>query len=225
MNKYYKHPWDEGKENIVKMWWPHWGVHKVAKMVNLTPRQVKCKVDKLKLKMLPKIQRLCIKCETNKQSRRMYGFLCRKCYLIQRRDNRLIADPKPKAVWMKEILRTLKHRSIKRHNQTSNLSLEYLLWLWEYQNGKCFYSGIEMSEPSYYGRGRKYTIASVDRIDSNLGYVKGNVVWACWGCNTAKQDFTIEQFIDIARKVTKNSNNIPSKINLLKEILKDDFHQ
>lgn len=42
----------------------------------------------------------------------------------------------------------------------------------------------------------KYNILynGIDRLDNNIGYVEGNVVPCCTQCNTAKLDYTSEEF-------------------------------
>ena len=40
------------------------------------------------------------------------------------------------------------------------------------------------------------TKASLDRIDPNIGYVKGNVEFVCYCVNVMKNDFSKEKIID-----------------------------
>lgn len=44
---------------------------------------------------------------------------------------------------------------------------------------------------------------SVDRIDSRLGYVQGNVQLICWQVNIAKHDLSSEDFLKLCRSVAK----------------------
>ena len=78
----------------------------------------------------------------------------------------------------------------KHHNKTSNkcklsVTLEYLLKLWENQNGKCAISGKVMSHKKNDLFG-----VSIDRIDSNFGYLEGNIQLVCQGLNFAKNKYT-----------------------------------
>lgn len=204
--------WTEEKTQTLIQWWPHWGVKKLAEMLGFTKGQVKAKVDHLRLKMLPQPQRLCIQCQKNKQSKRVYGFFCRKCYLQKRMKLRRSAPAKPRREWMMELLRTLKYRSIKRCGQESNLDIDFLLALWQEQDGKCFFSGQTLKEPVYYGRGRNWDIASIDRLDPSLGYIKGNVAWCCWGCNSGKSDFQLNEYLNLCKKIADNQQNILNKL-------------
>lgn len=43
----------------------------------------------------------------------------------------------------------------------------------------------------------------IDRIDSNTGYIKGNIVSCCSMCNRMKSDYTIDEFIDQCIKISE----------------------
>jgi hypothetical protein len=45
----------------------------------------------------------------------------------------------------------------------------------------------------YFDSGRVPTNLSVDRIDSSLGYIKGNIQLVCMAVNQMKNDLTVEQ--------------------------------
>jgi hypothetical protein len=47
--------------------------------------------------------------------------------------------------------------------------------------------------------------ASLDRIDSSLGYIITNVQWIDKEVNYAKQEMTNEQFIKMCKKVTEKN--------------------
>ena len=58
-------------------------------------------------------------------------------------------------------------------------------------------------------RGKEYKFtASLDRIDSNKGYIKGNVQWVHKDVNTMKMDHTQEEFIKICTMV---ANHVSTK--------------
>jgi len=59
----------------------------------------------------------------------------------------------------------------------------------------CHYCGVEPSQVIKHPRlNGKYVYNGLDRIDSNKGYVKGNVVACCGTCNMAKGTKTLEEF-------------------------------
>ena len=72
------------------------------------------------------------------------------------------------------------------HNKKmiKNITSADLLDIYEKQNGKCFYTGIQMKLES--NTERDLFLMSIDRIDSNIGYIKENVVLCCWGLNVLK---------------------------------------
>jgi archaellum component FlaC len=50
-------------------------------------------------------------------------------------------------------------------------------------------------------------IESLDRIDSKLGYIEGNVQWLHKDVNYMKQEYSQEYYIDICKKVANNARN------------------
>lgn len=67
---------------------------------------------------------------------------------------------------------------------------EYLRKLYEQQNGKCYYTGVQMGLVSKLKNDP--LIMSCDRLDSKKGYVEGNVVLCCLGLNHLKGRFSKE---------------------------------
>jgi len=91
----------------------------------------------------------------------------------------------------------LKNRA-KTYSIDLNFDDSYLEELYKKQNGKCFYSGLDMT----FERDGKY-IMSVDRIDSNKGYVKDNVVLCCSIINSMKNTLSTEEFFLIIKKLSE----------------------
>lgn len=60
----------------------------------------------------------------------------------------------------------------------------------------CFYTGEELT----FKQNQPNTI-SLDRLDSSKGYIEGNVVFTSWRINQSKNDLTIEQFMNLCKKV------------------------
>lgn len=86
-----------------------------------------------------------------------------------------------------------------------DLTLEYLWDLYEAQQGVCKLSGlpilIETSLGSMNKNGYQRMTASVDRIDSTKGYLKGNVQWVHKSINQMKSNRTDEEFIALCKAV------------------------
>lgn len=70
-------------------------------------------------------------------------------------------------------------------------------------NSKCFYCGIEPLPFSWKMRNKQFhgVMNGIDRIDSNKGYVKNNIVACCKHCNRAKWRMTQKEFQDWIKKV------------------------
>ena len=83
-----------------------------------------------------------------------------------------------------------------------NLSLEFLMQLWEKQGGICVYSGVPLS----YEDNHPHTV-SLDRIDSSKGYTEDNVQFVCTIVNYVKQRFDEGVFFDFCKSVTQHSNS------------------
>jgi hypothetical protein len=93
----------------------------------------------------------------------------------------------------------------KRRKKEFDLTIKDLSEKFEEQNGKCALSGIELKTPMNWKQGHDYSAynASLDRIDSTLGYVKGNIQWVDKDINMMKQQFNQNHFIEMCRKVTE----------------------
>lgn len=62
----------------------------------------------------------------------------------------------------------------------------------------CHYCGTDIS----YGRkGKKPQINGIDRIDSNIGYKKGNVVTCCTRCNIMKNNYKLGEFLNTVLQI------------------------
>lgn len=55
------------------------------------------------------------------------------------------------------------------------------------------------------GSGRVFTNISIDRIDSSVGYVRGNVQFVCDVVNRMKQDLPQNEFMVWCRRVLENT--------------------
>jgi predicted transcriptional regulator len=80
------------------------------------------------------------------------------------------------------------------------ITKEYIWNLFLKQGRKCALSGV----PLGFGKGTQKT-ASLDRIDSEKGYVKGNVQWVHKDVNYMKTDFPQEEFIEYCRLIANNN--------------------
>lgn len=132
------------------------------------------------------------------------GGLCNECKDCQREryyherqrlfeDNNLALRYK-----LQQALKGTRRRS-KEKNIYNDLTIDYLLYLWERQKGCCALTGIPMTYKFY--EGRVNTNVSVDRIDSTKGYSKDNVQLVCMAANQMKNDLSMEEFIKMCEYV------------------------
>ena len=66
----------------------------------------------------------------------------------------------------------------------------------------CPVLGLELVYPGS-GQGRMPESASLDRLDSSKGYIKGNVAVISWRANKLKSDATLEELQAIVRFMEK----------------------
>lgn len=91
-----------------------------------------------------------------------------------------------------------------RNNLFFNLDLEFMIDLWNKQNGKCALTGLQMTTDQH---GRLNTNISIDRIDSSKGYTKDNVQFVCSAVNFMKAKMDINDFIFFCKEVFKYNIN------------------
>jgi len=93
----------------------------------------------------------------------------------------------------KEFVRRAKMRNVKS-NKGCDITFEFLKELWFEQKAICPYSKRNMTLDE--SENTSPSTASLDRIDSSKGYIKGNVEFVCLSVNFAKSDFTKNQILE-----------------------------
>lgn len=86
--------------------------------------------------------------------------------------------------------------------QYTDIDEIFLKELWKQQQGKCAISGIDIYLRKY-NQTKSLYIASLDRKDSTIGYIKDNVQFVAMGINYAKNGFSdseMKDFIETIRK-------------------------
>lgn len=108
----------------------------------------------------------------------------------------------------KDLPGTLYHRikvGATKRNLKFLVSKEYLWSLIQKQNYKCALTGQSIQ---FSVKNIKNT-ASLDRIDSSIGYIKGNVQWVHKDINLMKHKFSQEYFIQMCKLVSKTNDGVP----------------
>ena len=109
----------------------------------------------------------------------------------------------------KEYIADLKKRyNLYRHKKNTydkpfNLSLSEFE---EITNQKCFYCG-------QYTQGKNH--CGIDRIDSNKGYEKGNMVPCCTTCNTMKMNEDVDYWLNTIKKICDRADIIRQELGLI----------
>ena len=99
-----------------------------------------------------------------------------------------------------------------RRRKSCDVTIEQLLQIWHQQSGKCALTGWEMT--MQLGKGQISTNASIDRIDSTIGYTNNNVQLVCRAANVAKSNLTQENFVRLCEAVLEKHNEILQDIRL-----------
>ena len=106
-------------------------------------------------------------------------------------------DPKLFVSWM---LRMIRQRA-KKHGHEFDITNEYLTKMFIKSNGKCALSGLPLTVER-----NNPLIASVDRINSNKGYIKGNLQLVASCVNLAKNKLSQKDFIKLCKSVVDNNS-------------------
>lgn len=96
----------------------------------------------------------------------------------------------------------LRSKAKQRRKNQEVISLDALELLWNAQNGLCALTKWPMTMEL--ANGVVPTNCSLDRIDSNLGYIVGNVQLVCRAANVAKHDLTQSEFISLCKAVAQH---------------------
>ncbi|ASZ74873.1 endonuclease [Rhodococcus phage Trina] len=88
-------------------------------------------------------------------------------------------------------------------NINFEVSLKFLDKLFESQGGLCYYSGLSID-----GKTRNQVTASLDRTNSDLGYIESNVRWVHKDVNFMKHTASEAHFFDLIELIHERRNDI-----------------
>ena len=92
-------------------------------------------------------------------------------------------------------------KSAEKRNYEFSVSIEYLWNLYLSQDRKCGITGDSIPN---------IREVSLDRIDSTLGYIEGNVQWVTYRANVSKHTMTMNELYKFCKKVLNHANQQPS---------------
>lgn len=90
-------------------------------------------------------------------------------------------------------------RRANKNNIFFDITIEYAWGLYLEQNRKCKISGVDIEFLN------QDTRASLDRIDSSIGYVEGNVQWVHKQVNFMKQTMSDQELINWCKLIVENN--------------------
>ena len=133
------------------------------------------------------------------------GQYCKTCKLLQNSIKEF--EEKDLEIICARILKSKLNKRYEKRGLKCTLSgLEILNLV----KSKCHYCGDKNSNHYKYRQPNfeyDFYYNGIDRIDSSLGYIEGNVVACCKTCNVAKMDMNYYDFINHIVKIYKNLRN------------------
>lgn len=87
-------------------------------------------------------------------------------------------------------------RNVNRRKKEVNIDIDYIMEVWDRQKGICPFTGWKLELPkncTVFAGGSRLQRASLDRIDSSKGYIKGNVRFISVMANNCKNNFTDQE--------------------------------
>ena len=128
---------------------------------------------------------------------------CKECKRKQNQEARENYDDK------KRLYKTIQARVLgaseraKRKGIPCTITKEFILDLWNKQNGLCAISKIPMTYEM--DSGRIYTNVSIDQIEQGKGYTEDNVQLVCMAVNQLKSDWHMNTVKYICKMIINNS--------------------
>lgn len=128
---------------------------------------------------------------------------CKKCKLIQNRKARQNYSDEQK------LYKTLQARVLNAKTRAKNKNIpctitkDYILDLWNKQEGLCAISKIPMTYEL--DSGRVFTNVSIDQIRYGEGYTEDNVQLVCSAVNQLKSDWDIDTVLYICKQIINNN--------------------
>lgn len=107
--------------------------------------------------------------------------------------------------WLSITILTDSAKRARKNGWGFDLDREYLIKLWNEQQGLCAVSGIKMQTESGTREIKNPYRASLDRIDNEKGYIRGNVRFTTHWVNNAKSTWNQQVFEDFVKNISKMS--------------------
>jgi len=104
--------------------------------------------------------------------------------------------------YQRDVISRLKNLCTKAKGRSKEFLLvdQNLFDLWEKQQGLCAYTKLPLLAAA-----NQLNTVSLDRVDSSIGYVVGNIQLVCAAINKMKQEYPEEVFILLCHSVAQNN--------------------
>ena len=128
---------------------------------------------------------------------------------IKERQWRALSKTENKLRWLYGAART----RAKKKNIPFIVSKKEWFNQWSLQKSKCYYTGVHMTNIN--GKGKCTTNISIDRIEPEKGYVKGNYVFCADAVNRMKLSHSVNEFLEWIELIYKNKKRIKKCLQLV----------
>jgi hypothetical protein len=127
---------------------------------------------------------------------------CSSTYTIRHENEELLGGK----VGLSYILNRTKQRCNRPNKRVIqfDIVIDDLVAQWDSQNGKCVYTGVELKLKSFSQEYYLENQASLDRIDSNLGYTRDNIQFVSKDINFMKIDLCESEFVELCGLIADN---------------------
>lgn len=130
-----------------------------------------------------------------------YKGLRPKCKKCESRHTNLACQQRIRTDWITRMLKYARCNRLKRggKHERTDLDREFLYQLYVEQDGRCGWTGVRLSLEEM---GKPWSV-SLDRLDCDRGYVKGNVMLTSRAANLARNNSTtaeMEAFVQMIKE-------------------------
>lgn len=132
------------------------------------------------------------------KTRNDYSRECKTCEAKRKSIQRASMNKDDKNYFLKHLLYGCKTRSL-QNNLNFDLNVQFIVDLYNKQNGKCAISGLPMTTRRQSGK-NPYNV-SIDRIVPSLGYTKENVRLVCSHVNMMRSNLEDSQLLEFCKAV------------------------
>lgn len=134
---------------------------------------------------------------------------CHSCYLQNRKKRRSkpeikLQEKEYSLIFREKNWHKILYKAIKRRYKETDITAEFILELWEKQNGLCHWFNIPMTITSK----KKFpSKPSIDRLDNSKPYTMDNCVLCCYSTNIGRNENNTEDWLDFINTIKNSFKN------------------